>query len=78
MDKVYILQVQGWGDNENEFYNMGAFSTRAKAEADVEELLALWVHDGGDKADMVHRITPMLVDPWTNNRYRNFDKKELA
>ena len=62
MDKVYIVQVQGWGDNENEFYNVGAFSTRAKAEADVKKLLALWKEDNGDEADMVHSIVEMLVD----------------
>ena len=62
MDKVYIRQVQGWGDNENEFYNMGAYSTRAGAEAALEELLVQWEEDGQDRADVVHEIEVITVD----------------
>ena len=38
MKKVYIVQVQGWGDNEEDFVNIAAFSTLALAEAHVVEL----------------------------------------
>lgn len=38
MQTVYILQAQGFGDNEYEFYNIGAFSTRAKLDAALTEL----------------------------------------
>ena len=62
MQKVYIVQVQGWGDSEDEFYNCGAFSTRKKAEAHVETLLAQWEADGGDRADVVYEIEPMAMD----------------
>ena len=62
MKKVYIVQVQGWGDREEEFYNMGACSTRAKAEKLVEELLQQWEADGCDRADVVYEIEPITVD----------------
>ena len=62
MTQVYVVQVQGWGDREDEMYSMGAFFTRAKAEAHVEELLAQWEEDGGDRADVVHEIEVMTVD----------------
>jgi hypothetical protein len=62
MNKVYIVQVQGWGDSEDEFYNMGAYSTRAKAEAALEEMLVQWEEDGGDRADVVYEIDVNTVD----------------
>jgi len=27
MQKVYVLQAQGWGDSENEFYNIGVYDS---------------------------------------------------
>ena len=27
MQKMYVLQAQGWGDNENEFYNIGVYDS---------------------------------------------------
>ena len=62
MSKVYILQAQGWGDDENAMYNVGAFSTRAKAEAALEEMLQQWEADGCDRDDVVYEIEPMTVD----------------
>lgn len=62
MSKVYIVQVLGWGDSEDEFYNMGAYSTRAKAEAALEELLVQWEEDGMDRDDVVHEIEVVTVD----------------
>jgi hypothetical protein len=59
MSKVYIVQVQGWGDREDEFYNMGACSTPEQAEALVEELLVGWEEDGQDRADVVYEIEEM-------------------
>ena len=54
--------VQGWGDSEDEFYPCGAYSTRAKAEAALEEMLVQWEADGGDRADVVYEIEPLTVD----------------
>jgi len=62
MQKIYIVQIQGWGDSEDEFYNMGAYSTRAKAEAALEEMLQQWEADGGDRADVVYEIDVNTVD----------------
>jgi len=62
MQKIYIVQIQGWGDSEDEFYNMGAYSTRAKAEAALEEMLQQWEEDGGDRADVVYEIDVNTVD----------------
>lgn len=62
MQKVYLVQVQGWGDSEDQFYVCGAFSTLAKAEAHVETLLSQWEEDGGDRADVVYEIEPVTVD----------------
>jgi len=62
MSKVYIVQVQGWGASEDEFYNMGAYSTRALAEAALEEMLVQWEEDGCDRADVVYEIEPVTVD----------------
>ena len=60
--QVYILQVQGWGDDEDEFYNVGAYSTRARAEAALEELLDQWEDDGGERDEVVHEIEVITVD----------------
>ena len=62
MSKVYIVQVQGWGDSEDEMYNMGAYSTRAGAEAALEELLDQWEDDGGERDEVVHEIEVITVD----------------
>lgn len=62
MSKTYIVQIQGWGDNEDEFYNMGAYSTRTKAEAALEEMLQKWEADGCDRDDVVYEIEPITID----------------
>jgi hypothetical protein len=62
MTKVNIVQIQGWGDSEDEFYNMGAYSTRAKAETALEEMLVQWEADGGDRDDVVYEIDVNTVD----------------
>lgn len=62
MSKTYIVQIQGWGDNEYAMYNVGAFSTRAKAEAALEDLLQQWEADGCDRDDVVYEIEPMTID----------------
>ena len=62
MSKVYIVEVEGWGESEDEFYNMGTYSTRAKAEAKVEKLLTQWEEDGNDRDDVVWQIDEMELD----------------
>ena len=60
MQKVYIVQVQGWGDDEDAMYNVGAFSTRAKADAHIVELVAQAEADGLE--DVVTDIEVITVD----------------
>ena len=62
MSKTYIVQIQGWGDSEYEFYNMGAYSTQALAEAALEEMLVQWEADGCDRDDVVYEIETISVD----------------
>ena len=62
MQKVYMVQIQGWGDSEDEFYNVGAYSTRARAEAALEDLLVQWEADGGERDEVVHEIEVITVD----------------
>lgn len=36
---IYILQAQGFGDREEEFYNIGVYSTRERAESAERNLI---------------------------------------
>ena len=56
MSKAYNVMIQGWGDDEDEFYSMGVFKTRAKAEAQLEKCLQNWEEDGENRADVVYEI----------------------
>jgi hypothetical protein len=38
MQTVFIVQAQGFGDNEDAFYNIAAFSTQKLADAHIAEL----------------------------------------
>jgi hypothetical protein len=38
MQTVFIVQGQGFGDDENAFYNIAAFSTQKLADAHIAEL----------------------------------------
>ena len=58
---VFIVQVQGWGDREDEFYNCGTCTTLAKAKAKVEELLLDWEENGGDREDVVYEIEESVL-----------------
>jgi hypothetical protein len=60
MKKVYIVRVQGWGDDEDAFEITGAYSTRAKADAAVAQLIADALADGLD--DVVTDVEVVTVD----------------
>ena len=60
MQKVYIVQVQGWGDDEDAFYITGAYSTRELADAAVVKLTADALEDSID--DVVTNIEVVTVD----------------
>ena len=38
MKTVFVVQGQGFGDNEDAFYNIAAFSTQKLADAHIAEL----------------------------------------
>jgi hypothetical protein len=57
---VFILQVQGWGDSEDAFYNTGAFSSRELAEAAETRLRAEALADGLE--DVVTEIESLELD----------------
>ena len=40
MQTVYIVQVRGWGDDEDAMYNISAFSSRELANAYIAEIRA--------------------------------------
>ena len=60
MTKVYVVQVQGWGDSEDAFYNTGAYTTRALATKAVKQLVAEAHTDGLD--DVVTQIEELSID----------------
>ena len=60
MQKVYIVQVQGWGDDENAFYNTSGHTTRKLADSALEALLAEAEADG--LTDVVTNIEVLTID----------------
>jgi hypothetical protein len=59
---LFHVYIQGWGDNEDQFYNFGTFSTKAKAEAELENLLQGWEADGESRDHVVWEITTAELD----------------
>ena len=60
--QLFYVYMQGWGDNEDQFYCFGSYSTLAKAEARVEQLLQDWEKDGSSRDDVVYQITEDEMD----------------
>jgi len=60
MKKVYIVKVQGWGDDEDAFENIAAFSTRKLADAHIVQLTADAQADGLE--DVATDVEVMTVD----------------
>jgi len=56
---VYIVQVQGWGDDEDAFYNTGAYSTKEKADEALAELVA---QAQEDELEVVTNVEVITVD----------------
>ena len=40
MNKTYIVQIKGWGDDVNDWIDVETFNTLAEAEAQLAEWLA--------------------------------------
>lgn len=60
MSKVYIVRVQGWGDDEDEMCNISAHSTRDLANAAQAALLQQAAED--ELEGVVTDIEVMTVD----------------
>jgi hypothetical protein len=45
---TYIVQALGWGDDEDQWENIAAFSTQAAADQEVNKLKQQWIDDNGD------------------------------
>lgn len=57
MKKVFVVQALGFGEDENAFYNITAFSTRALADAHIADLRALDAEDDNDFVYEVDTVT---------------------
>lgn len=60
MQTVYILQAQGFGDDEYEFVNIGAFSTMDKLNAELASLQEEWTTEL--ELDVVTRVEEFKLD----------------
>ena len=57
MQKVYVLQAQGFGDREKEFYNIGVYSSKDKLEAALVSMQEEWLIDDFDVVTKVEEYT---------------------
>ena len=62
MTKVYIVQVRGWGDDEDAMYNISGHSRRELADATLEALLAEAEADGLEWTDIESNIEVLSID----------------
>ena len=46
MQKVYVLQAQGFGDNEYEFYNVGVYDSTSNLERAKQNFTQEWAAGG--------------------------------
>ena len=46
MQTMYVLQAQGLGDNEDEFYNVGVYDSINNLEAAKQNFVREWYDDG--------------------------------
>ena len=45
MARVYVLQAQGFGDDEDAYENIGVFSSQEKLESTLASLEEEWAED---------------------------------
>jgi hypothetical protein len=46
MKKMFVLQVQGWGDDEDAFENVGVYDSRIGVETAQRNLISEALDDG--------------------------------
>jgi hypothetical protein len=59
--QIFSVMIQGWGDEEDQFYNCGNYSSLAKAQAGLEAMLDEWAADGNDRDAVVFEIDQQTV-----------------
>ena len=52
MQIIYVLQAQGLGDNEYEFYNVGVYSSVAKLQAAKQNFINEWAAGGLEDVEL--------------------------
>ena len=57
MQTVFVVQAQGFGDDEHAFYNIAAFSTQKLADAHIAEQQALDAEDDNEFVYNVDAVT---------------------
>ena len=60
MKKVFVLQVQGWGDDEDEFVNVGVYSSKVGAETAQRNAISEWAEDTG--GELITQIETFELD----------------
>ena len=58
MHTVFVVQAQGFGDDEDAFYNIAAFSTKVLADEYVADLQQ---QDAQDDNDFVYNIDEITL-----------------
>jgi hypothetical protein len=58
MTTVFIVQAQGFGDDEDAFYNIAAFSTQKLAAAHIAELEE---QDAAEGNSFVYEVDPVTL-----------------
>jgi hypothetical protein len=52
MQIIYVLQAQGLGDNEYEFYNVGVYSSVSNLEAAKQNFINEWAAGGLEDVEL--------------------------
>jgi len=60
MKKAFVLQVQGWGDDEYAFETVGVYSSKINAETAQRNAIAEWAEDTG--GELVTRVDVFEMD----------------
>ena len=57
---TYIVQALGWGDDEDQWENIAAYSSKEQAEKKIDELTKEWIADYGNTDALELRIEEIV------------------
>ncbi len=60
MKTVFVLQVQGWGDDEDAFETVGVYSSKVNAETAQRNAISEWAEDTG--GELITRVDVFELD----------------